>query len=330
MKSWILVVGVVGSFIALGGFVRRVDGEVHPAVRDSGLDAHETHASASLLGQFRTNTSSWLWLRTDLYLHNGVEMRPLSEQEIKRGKKGVGSTDKHAEGVHDDSKITTVIPSAEDDFRGIFGDLDRATKSYKDMKNHSHNDSAQALPLFRLMTWVDPQFIPGWQVGSHVLGLGEKKRPGSGEKAIKMLEEGLEHNPKSVALLAERGKMEFRFRKDAAGALAWMERCVAAGGHGPAVLMDEEDQEALLVAHRWISVLHRDSGDLVGCIRAADRGLRAFPNDAALLRLKLGALRVRQSSSELGRVGQGSEGSEALDEDEGEHDHDHHDHDHEH
>ena len=312
MKAGLLVAGVVGALIALGGFVQRVQPEVHPPVRDAGLDAHETHASASLLGQFRTNTSSWLWLRTDLYLHNGVEMRPLSEQEIARGKRGLGSKDQHAEGVHDDSKITTVIPSKEEDFRGIFGDLDRATKSYKDMRNHSHNDSAQALPLFRLMTWIDPQFIPGWLVGSHVLGLGEKKRPGSGEKAIHMLDEGLEHNPKSVALLAERGKMQFRFRKDPAGALEWLEKCVAAGGTGPAVLMDEEDQEALIVAHRWIAVLHRDQGDLAGCIAAADRGLRSFPNDVVLLRLKLAA---------KGSIGGQSVGAEVLAEPEDEHHH---------
>src|SRR5579864_179950 len=55
---------------------------VSPRASDmAGLQAHETHASASLLGQFRTSFSSWLWFRTDLYLHNGVEMRQMTDDE---------------------------------------------------------------------------------------------------------------------------------------------------------------------------------------------------------------------------------------------------------
>ena len=49
----------------LGGYKAiDVKPEVEPKGRVAGLNAHETHASASLLGQFRTSVSGWLWVRT--------------------------------------------------------------------------------------------------------------------------------------------------------------------------------------------------------------------------------------------------------------------------
>ncbi len=95
MKALVPVLIICALAVASGFTVSDVREEAKPKGRYAGLEAHETHASASLLGQFRTSVSGWLWLRTDLYLHNGVAMRPLTDQEIASGRTGVGSSDNH-------------------------------------------------------------------------------------------------------------------------------------------------------------------------------------------------------------------------------------------
>src|SRR5437763_9486006 len=93
---------------------------INPPHPVAGLDANDTSASASLLGQFRTNTSSWLWLRTDLYLHNGVELRPLTNSEKRAGMQGVGTAEKDLSKALNEDSVVTSIPSPDRDFRGFF------------------------------------------------------------------------------------------------------------------------------------------------------------------------------------------------------------------
>src|SRR5262245_38227364 len=66
---YLLCLGLASSGYVAGNLKSYTEAPVVPA----GLDAHETNAAASVIGQFRTTTTGWLWLRTDLYLHNGVE-----------------------------------------------------------------------------------------------------------------------------------------------------------------------------------------------------------------------------------------------------------------
>src|SRR5436853_222299 len=141
---------------------------VNPAIRDQSLEVQENSATASLMGQFRTTVSGWLWLRADLYLHNGVEMRPLSEEEQKRGVSIENAKEDGHDKLHAENEVTSVPPK-ERDFRGIFGDVERQVASFHDKHNHSHNDPSVAMPLYRLMTWLDPQFIQGWAMGAMIL-----------------------------------------------------------------------------------------------------------------------------------------------------------------
>lgn len=285
MKKWTSYTAYLGAFAAVGSTglgVQTTKDIVNPATQSNALDVHDSHASASLLGEFRSNLSSWLWLRADLYLHNGVEMRPLSELEIKAGKKGVGTSDNHDKGLHDDSKITTSVPSKQDDFRGIFGDIERATKAYKDMKGHSHNSPRDSLPLFRLMTMLDPQFIQGWTVGSAVICWGNPK--GCVPKAEEYLLQGLEHNPRSVSIHNELGSVLLRKGKD-------IERCVDPFlkaiqiGSAEFDRLQEQDLEALESSYRWLALLDRATGNLSRSYQLANEGRKKFPDDVVLYRL---------------------------------------------
>lgn len=260
-------------------FTDAVMTELQPVETPAGLEAHETNAGASLLGQFRTNFSSWLWLRTDLYLHNGVEMRVLSDSEMKAGQSGVGTGDKKH--WDDESKLVTVIPPKERDFRGIFGDIERATSAFKEMKGHDHNEPQKALPLFRLMTWLDPRFIPGWTIGANVLG---REKNGGFDRAVAHLQEGLASNPGNVEIMGDLGVLfAGSDKREFATALTYFEPIVRK--KHDLTKLSEEEADALLSAFRWTAMCYRETGRREDQVNCARYGLMFFKDDQVLERL---------------------------------------------
>ncbi|MBL8060978.1 MAG: hypothetical protein JNK63_09725 [Chthonomonas sp.] len=264
---------IVCAFAIASGFVApAVEPEVRPKAEASGLHAHETHASASLLGQFRTSITSWLWLRTDLYLHNGVEMRPLTDQELEVGQQGVTSAESlHKEGL-------TVVPAAERDFRGTLGDIERATRAYKNMEGHSHSSPLMALPLYRLMTWIEPTFEEGWRTGGAVLAMGTD--PHQHELAIDFLMEGLKANPKSLMILNQIGFTLAVKKKDYGKAIPIFEQARNIGLHTK--VMNEADQESFRDVYRWLTLLYRETNQPEKQQMVATEGLKIFPDDVVL------------------------------------------------
>src|SRR5579862_5427951 len=98
----------LGLIVCAGIKAQDVRPIVNPPIRDETLDVGENSSTASLVGQFRTTASSWLWLRADLYLHNGVEMRPESESERRRGIAVEKAKDDGNAKLHEDNEITAV------------------------------------------------------------------------------------------------------------------------------------------------------------------------------------------------------------------------------
>lgn len=251
-------------------------------VKSQQLASAEESSSASLLGQFRTNASSWLWLRTDLYLHNGVEMRQMTTAE--RLSSLPSSAAAPGEELHDESAATTVIPPKARDFRGLVGNIERETSAYAPMAGHKHNSPRDALPLFRLMTWIDPGFIQGWTVGA--MAIAQDRNPVATERAFQFLREGLAANPSDVQILADIGRMSIMRKQDIPGAVPYLERAVAESGR--ATLMSEPEQEALLMAYRLLSLCHRDTLGVSSAAKTARLGLTYFGDDNVLLRLAQG------------------------------------------
>lgn len=271
------------SFATASGFyAQNLQQELNPSQRASGLEVHETHASASLLGQFRTSASSWLWLRTDLYLHNGVELRPLTDSERQAGEKGVGSAEADLGQAMGDDDVVTSIPSPDRDFRGWFGDLERATAPYRGMKNHTHNDPEQALPLFRLMTWLDPSFIDGWTTGATVIAR-ERNKEGT-RKSLQFLHEGLQANPGNVSILNNIAFIHITRRKDLRTAVRYLEQARMSAKERFS-LLGEEDRDDLDNVYRWLALCYRDLGDLNQMHDVLSEGQNKFPQDAVLTTL---------------------------------------------
>ncbi len=273
----LVLLGLAGSGYVSNSLKSYTEAPVVPA----GLDAHETNAGASVLGQFRTTATGWLWLRTDLYLHNGVEMRMLSDEELKAGRTGAGSKDVELGEILNDSKTVTLVPPKQHDFRGFFGDIERATQSYESMEQHDHNSPKDALPLFRLMTWVDPHFVPGWTTAATIVA--QERTDDSFFKAVQLLEEGLEANPQSVVILNELGRFFSGKRKDHKTALSFLVRATSL--NLDLKRLDETELEAYQNAFRWAALAFRETGQTARQQEMAVAGLAIFPEDAVLRRL---------------------------------------------
>jgi tetratricopeptide (TPR) repeat protein len=209
-------------------------------------------------------------------------MRPLTEEEIRVGKKGVGGVDDGHEKLHDDSKIVTVVPSAKEDYRGWFGDLERAMTAYKDMTNHAHNDPEDALPLFRLMTWLDPQFVRGWTTGG-IIKARDRSSKGTAE-ALAFLNEGLQANAESVDLMTTIAFLKITRNHDLKGAIPLLEQ-----GRLSALkrlkTLPEDEMDALNQCYRWLGLAYRDQGEGHKARTIAIEGLQLFPDDGLLVRL---------------------------------------------
>jgi hypothetical protein len=274
--------GAVALMMGSGMMVATTAPQVNVTEPPPGLEVHETHAAASLLGQFRTSVSGWLWLRTDLYLHNGVEMRMMTEHEKAIGLETHEAADDGHDPLHDESFVVTTVPPKERDFRGILGDIERATASYKDMRGHSHNDPKSALPLFRLMTWLDPHFIPGWTTGGTVLA---RERNDEGlQKALSYLGEGLRQNPNSIAILCEIARLHMSRSKNFEQAKNYLERARTASKQMSAERLAGQMEDVNQV-YRWLALCYREMGLQDQSQATAAEGFRIFTDDRVLERL---------------------------------------------
>jgi hypothetical protein len=276
------VKGLVAAVLAIGGLAGGgvLAGRVKPEVETStvGMSAAqheriEQMASASLFGQFRSSMADFLWLKVDKYLHNGVDLRGLTplEKEAQNADK-VGSADKDWKHRGDE---TTVVPSRDRDWRGAFGDVEREVHPYQDMTAHTHRDTKEALPLFRLMTWSNPHFIAGYTVGASMIA----RDPAKVQEAVAFLSEGAKHNPENIEIETALGQILTARAKDYPAALPHLIRALNVSAARDRKTFSEDEDEAYQNAFRWLVLNRRESGDIEAAHRVAVAGLRVYPDD---------------------------------------------------
>lgn len=275
------LLGTVAAIAAAGvglAFAGTLAQRVEPEVKMSteGMSATQQEkldkmASASLFGQFRSSMADFLWLKVDKYLHSGVELRGLTplEQEKQNADKVT------SQGAWKHRGETTVIPSAERDWRGVFGNVEREVHPYKDMVNHSHRDPKEALPLFRLMTWSNPHFIAGYVVGSSMIAQ-EKSKTG---EAITFLEEGLRNNPQNLEIETALGQMLTAKTKEYDKAVPHLIHALQIAGMRDHKTFTEDEEEAFQDSFRWLVLNRREAGDFASARKVAHEGLKFFPKD---------------------------------------------------
>lgn len=272
------ITAVAGAvcLLAAGGWLR---GVVTPAVEVSqapgwsDMARIDESASASLLGELRGGFADYLWMKADRLVHNGVELRALTEAE-KRDARRWQATEAAGQETpvarHEDEG-TTVVPNHEADHRGFLGKLEREIKPFMDMRSHTHRDPGETAALFRLMTWADPRFIPGWVVGANVLA----ENMGERDKALAFLKEGVAKNPDSVEIHTELGRYLLYTFKDAPAAEREFRHAIRLGErHGK---MREDEAEAWETAHRWLVIQYNHAGRSQEAKEMALIAMRRFP-----------------------------------------------------
>lgn len=284
---------LLGSCLAGLGFNAKLAHQLRPdlaaptALTQGQQEKLEELASASLFGQFRSSMSDFLWLKADKYLHKGIDMRGLTPEERRsETAEQVGHGTGHAaDGNREHGSETTLVPSARTDWRGTFGDIEREIKPYADMRAHEHRDPKETLPLFRLMTWSNPQFVLGYTTGAAMMA---RNAAGHAE-ALRFLEEGKRNNPDSIqietafAFLLMKGPHQGK--PDLASACQHAEQALAHAHAKDPQTLTEDEKEAWQEAVRWRVLAYRDLGKKAQAIQAAQEGLRAFPEDVTCVRL---------------------------------------------
>ncbi len=264
MKSWHAAFLGLSLMAAMGWSADDVSDIANPPIRRVQTD----QGDSSLAGQFQTSASGWLWSYTEVYLNNGIKLRRMTEQE--KVERGLNDGQNHG---------ITIIPPPSKDFRSIFGDVERAVNAWTPTLRHKQNDPRQCMPLFRLMTWIDPYFVEGWTTGAMVIGMDYT--PDSTAKAQTFLREGLQHNPDCVDIPMMFGMLDVTRYKNFDTAERFFKKAIKNGKMRFEVL-SENEKSALQNSYRWLALTYRNTGQTGKLKAVATEGLRMFPDDMVL------------------------------------------------
>jgi hypothetical protein len=264
MKGWLAPFLALSLMAGIGWSTDEVSAVANPKMRRVQTDKGDS----SLTGQFQTSASGWLWSYTEVYLHNGITLRRMTEAEKKEYKLNDGKN----HGI-------TVIPHADKDFRGVFGDIERNVNAWSADQNHKQNDPRQCLPLFRLMTWMDPCFVEGWTTGAMVIGMDHTQD--ATDKAMEFLREGLHHNPDCVDIPMMFGMMEITRNRKLDRAERFLIQAIK-NGRSRFEVLSENEKSALQNSYRWLALVYRNTGKRGELQKVVTEGLQLFPDDMVL------------------------------------------------
>ncbi len=247
-------------------------------------------AVAAMLGEFRTGMSDIMFIKTERYLHGGVAYRPHHDESVLSAGDLADEVEEHqselSESLDDPARphapacshgslhpqtcphghasphehvcasegAPTLIPGAEQDFRGFIGRLHREVKPWRDpSRPHLHTDGRELTPWFRLMTRTDPRYVRGYVAGAFWL---QSLDPAA---AVAFIDEGLHHNPDAFSLYVSRALITLRKIRQHDGVDDVLEASPADRGLLERALADFERAAELALAQRPAEVL--ETGD---------------------------------------------------------------------
>ncbi len=269
-----------------------------------------TSAIATILGEFRTNLSDMLFIKTERYLHGGVAYMPhidadqlASSGEIKHSLHsreeqtsatvaGAGLMDSTTTGTseqHEDEHehVETLIRPPDKDFRGVLGELERKVKPWRDPSHpHEHIGSKELLPWYRLATLADPKNVRAYMIGAWWLKILHEDK--ALEEAVKFLDEGIRHNPRSFQLYLMRGHI-LRELKRHQEALKSYEKAVA--------LMKEQRPRGGEISPRW--TIYNEEDAIAACSMAVLQVRELYPDDQQREALKVALERLSRLRNEI-------------------------------
>jgi hypothetical protein len=239
-KPWFLMLGT-GLFLispALMPLMRNGQATVDRYDTDAAQEKRNSGAFAIILGDFRTSLGDLIFIKTERYLDSGIAYMPHIDaaemaksgeihQTSSEGKQDKGETKKPAHpdenrtgtasaaagGDHEEN-VPTIIKSANSDFRGFIGNLEREVKPWQDPSiPHQHTGGTQLLPWYRLATLSDPRNVRNYMIGAWWLKTIHTDQETN--EALKFLNEGIVNNPEAYQLYLMRGYVEMQMENRA-------------------------------------------------------------------------------------------------------------------
>jgi len=298
---------------------------------DEQRTARNASAFARMMGEFRTSLGDMLFVKTERYLDSGIGYEPHIDaremertgladessfdaslanpkmQETAQIKPGQVANDDHAthddhaghdhdhDHDHDHSSVETLIRTADSDFRGFIGRLEREVKPWRDPSQpHQHTAGTELLPWYRLATLSDPHNVRNFMIGAW--WLKSLDDPRQKEEAVKFLNEGITKNPNAYELYLMRGyvfrqaeKIEAAKKDFAKSAQLALKTRPAEGPvekKTPKHPWDITDEEQMIAAMTMHTLMVRDSESTQTAARIVNDYRKIFPGEGALLRLQ--------------------------------------------
>lgn len=246
------------------------------ATTSQSMDAYNNNASVSLIGEFRSSISGYLWDKSEEYLHSGVRLRTLTKNEAIAGSANLASS---SDGLEQHHNETSVIPNSSNDPRWLWGDIERSVRPWFDVSGHKHRNPTETIPLFRFMTWLDPHFIPGYLVGANIILFAGNDKI---SQAMSFISEGMNNNPHSIALPTEYARYLITKKKDLSGAVIYLLKAIS---NSEKEINGELEKTALVDSYRWLVLTYRDLGNHKLAQKFALRANSLFPHDPIFQRI---------------------------------------------
>jgi tetratricopeptide (TPR) repeat protein len=193
------------------------------------------------------------------------------------------------ESEHDEKghKHLTIIPSRNEDFRGIIGDVEREVKPF-DITHVSHEQPSEALPWLRLATWINPTHENAWIATAFWLQGTQRKNPKAVSQAIALLEQARALNPPRPGQPYDKQGLNYMLGHlyligagNPAKAIEILQPVVDRGESDFAQL-NEVQRDWLSFSFRDAVQAYRKLGLHDKAIDLCHRGIRLFPDDRPL------------------------------------------------
>ncbi len=288
---------LVGGLLYLGipalVSVMHTSPTVDPLRAEAQREARNQSAFALMLGEFRASLSDLIFIKTERYLDRGVGYEPHVDTHAMASEDSHGHH--HHDHDHDHGVVRTLIKTADEDFRGFIGHLERAVKPWRSPDApHDHADNeemSEVLPWYRLATLSNPSDVRSYYIGAY--WLKTLSNDNQRREAVRFLGEGIAANPRAYELYLMRGMILNDLER---GDEAWEDFGRAAklgierrppGGASEKETpeWDTTNDELLVTAIGMHVMMTRDRESTASAQQVLSRYQEAIPDEPALRRM---------------------------------------------
>lgn len=256
-------------------------------------------AFVTILGEVRASAADLMWVKTELYLHNGVQFKGHLNVDELTHTGAVAARHEHEEhhhdGAHEDdddddcTRAGTLIPEASKDYRGFIGTLQRNVQPWQDAKApHVHAPGDELLPWYRMLTYSNPHHWRGYIIGTWWLA----RNPSALTQSEDFINEGVRNNPDVFQLHLMRGRVLIQRQAWTDALNAFRRAAALAEKIRPAegkvcTTWSASDEEDYAAALRYIPLIElRKLNDPAAARKSIAAGLQRLPDDTPLKNLQ--------------------------------------------